>query len=38
MITFCVIPNFKGNKKDLFIALLICIALDSLYIVPLLIQ
>jgi hypothetical protein len=36
MITLCIIPNFKGNRKELCQALLICLALDMLYIVPLL--
>ena len=37
MITFCVIPNFKGTRKELSLALIICLGLDMLYIVPLLI-
>jgi hypothetical protein len=36
MITLCVIPNFKGTRKELCQALLICLALDMFYIVPLL--
>lgn len=36
MITMCIIPNFKGTKKELCIALLTCLSLDMCYIVPLL--
>jgi hypothetical protein len=37
MITLCILPNFKGTRKEHCHALLICMALDMLYIVPLLI-
>ncbi len=37
MITICVIPNFKGTRKELSKALLMCLALDMSYIVPLII-
>lgn len=36
MITLMVMPNFKGNAKETFTASLICLVLDSIYIVPLL--
>lgn len=36
MITLMVMPNFKGNAKETFIASLMCLALDSIYIIPLL--
>lgn len=35
MITLCVIPNFKGTRKEHIQALLTCLFLDLLYIVPL---
>jgi hypothetical protein len=37
MITLCIIPNFKGTKREHIQALLTCLALDMLYIVPLII-
>lgn len=37
MITLCVIPNFKGTRKELSVALCICLLLDMCYIVPMLI-
>lgn len=29
MITFCIITNFKGSKKEFAKALLICVCLDA---------
>lgn len=34
MITLCVMLNFKGTTKEYCQALLICLALDMCYIVP----
>lgn len=34
MITLCVMLNFEGTRTDHCKALLICLALDMLYIVP----
>lgn len=36
MITLCVIPNFKGTRKELSVTLFICLLLDMCYIVPIL--
>jgi hypothetical protein len=36
MITLCILPNFRGTRREHCKALLICIGLDMLYIVPLL--
>ncbi len=38
MITLCVIPNFKGTRQEHIQALIICLFLDSIYMVPLLIN
>lgn len=36
MITLCVIPNFKGTPKEFIKAFLVCLVLDSTYIIPIL--
>lgn len=35
MVTLCIIPNFKGTRKEHIQAVLMCLFLDLLYIVPL---
>lgn len=35
MITLCIMPNLKCTRKQAFFVLLICLALDMAYIVPL---
>jgi hypothetical protein len=34
MITIMILPNFKGTKKDFFVAGIICLLLDSTYLIP----
>lgn len=36
MITLCIIPNFKGTKKETLQALIGCLLLDSTYCLPIL--
>jgi hypothetical protein len=35
MITLCVMPNFKGTRQENVQALIVCLFLDMLYILPL---
>lgn len=34
MVTLCVMPNMVGSKLDLLKGLVVCLALDAMYIVP----
>lgn len=36
MITLCILPNFRGTTKETIKALLICLVLDSTYMIPIL--
>ena len=34
MITLCVMPNFKGDRKETMQAFVVCVLIDSLYCIP----
>lgn len=38
MITLIVIPNFKGSKIDFLMATITALLLDSIYLVPMILQ
>jgi len=36
MVTICVMPNLKGTRAEYCKALLVCLAIDMTYIIPIL--
>lgn len=35
MVTLCIMPNFKGTRREQVQSFMVCIFLDLLYIIPL---
>jgi len=38
MLTICIMPNFKGTLKEKSSALWTCLLIDSIYIIPLIVN
>lgn len=34
MLTLCIMPNFKGTRKEAITACIICLLMDSIYVIP----